>query len=469
MTPVKPSSAAAVYARISSDVEGSGLGVARQLADCRRLAESLGWTVAEEYVDNDLSAYSGKARPAYEQMLDDLREGSRDGVIVYHVDRLTRRPVELEEFVGVLDAAKVTNVRFVVGEMDLGTGDGLMIARMLGAIAAHESATKSRRVRRKMEEVAASGMPHGGSSRPFGYEDDRVTVRAVEANIIRTLADRFIAGESLRSLAMWLDGEGVQTVSGKTWRTPTIRMMLASGRIAGLREHNGVIVGPAAWDPIITEDQRRRILAQIAQRQVSGRRTPQRYLLSSLLCCGRCGGRLYSSPRKATRRYVCLAGPDHGGCGRLTVVAEPLEALIADAVIYRLDTPQLADAIAGRAAADERAAALAENLAADQEQLDEIAAVYADGQITMREWMAARRPIQDRVREAERRLSRATGSDALRGLVGAGAGLRAEWGSLNLDKQHAIVAAILDHAVVAPGTLGARTLDPDRVTPVWRL
>jgi site-specific DNA recombinase len=53
--------AAAIYARISSDVDGSGLGVARQLEDCRKLAESLGWPVAEEYVDNDLSAYSASA------------------------------------------------------------------------------------------------------------------------------------------------------------------------------------------------------------------------------------------------------------------------------------------------------------------------------------------------------------------------------------------------------------------------
>src|SRR4051812_5928528 len=99
--------ATALYARISSDIEGSGLGVARQLEDCRRLAESLGWAVAEEYVDNDLSAYSGKARPAYQRMLEDLGDGLRDGVIVYHVDRLTRRPVELEGFVAALEAAKV--------------------------------------------------------------------------------------------------------------------------------------------------------------------------------------------------------------------------------------------------------------------------------------------------------------------------------------------------------------------------
>ena len=47
---------AGVYARISSDREADGLGVARQIADCERLAERKGWPVAGLYVDDDVSA-----------------------------------------------------------------------------------------------------------------------------------------------------------------------------------------------------------------------------------------------------------------------------------------------------------------------------------------------------------------------------------------------------------------------------
>ena len=133
--------AAAIYARISSDSEGTGLGVARQVSDCRALADRLGWPVAEVYQDNDLSAYSGKRRPAFERLMADLSDGTRDAVIVYHVDRLTRRPIELEQFVTALDTAGVRNVRFVVGDSDLTTGDGLMVVRILAAMAANESAT----------------------------------------------------------------------------------------------------------------------------------------------------------------------------------------------------------------------------------------------------------------------------------------------------------------------------------------
>jgi DNA invertase Pin-like site-specific DNA recombinase len=458
-----------VYARISSDVEGSGLGVRRQLEDCRRLADSLGWPVGAEYVDNDVSAYSGKVRPQYQRMLADLQDGQRDAVIVYHVDRLTRRPLELEQFVSALDAARVKQVRFVVGDMDLGTGDGLMIARMLGAMAAHESQTKSRRVLRKMDQNAALGLPHGGWHRPFGYDEDKVKVRRDEAAVIQVLAARFLAGESLRSLTSWLDVEGVQTVSGKPWRTPTLKAMLASARIAGLREHHGQVVGPAIWEAIISEDEHRRIRARMIEKTMAKRRTPQRYLLTGLLRCGKCGNRLYSSPRATTRRYVCLSGPDHGGCGRLTVVADPLERLMADYVLEVLDSVQLADALAGRSAQDMRTAAVADAIAQDREQLDELAAAYAARQISMREWLAARQAIENRVLDAERRLARATGSEALQGLVGQGDALRSQWSDLNLSRQHAIVSAVLDHAVIGPGSRGAVALDPDRVTPVWKL
>lgn len=83
--------------------------------------------------------------------------------------------------------------------------------------------------------------------------------------------------------------------------------------------------------------------------------------------------------------------------------------------------------------------------------------------------MRARADLEARIREAETRLARLTRSDALSGLVGNGEQLRAQWSELNLTRQAAIVRAVLDHAVIGPGVLGARILDPDRVQPVWRL
>jgi len=95
--------AAAIYARISSDPEGDRLGVSRQREDCEALAARRGWPVAEVYVDDDRSAYSGKPRPEYRRMLADISAKAVDAVLVYNLDRLHRQPRELEAFFDVGD------------------------------------------------------------------------------------------------------------------------------------------------------------------------------------------------------------------------------------------------------------------------------------------------------------------------------------------------------------------------------
>lgn len=163
--------------------------------------------MVDECVDNDVSAYSGKHRPQYERMLAGVRHELRDAVIVYNMDRLARRPIELEEFTAVCERAGLRYVATATADVDLGSDDGLFMARITAAVAAKESARKSERVRRKMQQNAELGKPGGGSNRPYGYEDDKITVNPAEAAIIREVVDRYIAGESARAIAEDLQRE----------------------------------------------------------------------------------------------------------------------------------------------------------------------------------------------------------------------------------------------------------------------
>jgi len=95
---------AGIYARLSLLREGQeGLAVGRQVQDCRAKAEALGWEVADEYVDEDVSASKSVERPQYSRMLADLESGRIDAVVVYDLDRLTRKPAELESFIDLCD------------------------------------------------------------------------------------------------------------------------------------------------------------------------------------------------------------------------------------------------------------------------------------------------------------------------------------------------------------------------------
>ncbi len=241
---------AAIYVRISDDRAGDAAGVARQEADCRRLCEDRGWPVQQVYTDNDISAYSGRPRPAWRQMLADIKTGHIDAVAVWHLDRLTRRPIDLEHFFDACDAAGIKHFGTCSGDIDLSTHDGQFLARILGAAARKESDDKSRRTRRKHLELAQAGQVVG-SGRPFGYEPDRITIRAAEAVLVGEAVERVLAGETLRSICVDWNRRAIPAVRAPEWTQTALRRILRSARIAGLRSHTGEIVGPAVWPAII--------------------------------------------------------------------------------------------------------------------------------------------------------------------------------------------------------------------------
>src|SRR5215213_5512737 len=178
---------AVIYCRISRDRVGAGLGVARQREDCERLASSRGWAITAVYEDNDVSAYSGRTRPGYQQLMRDILAGDVDVVVAWHTDRLHRSPLELENYIGACVQSDVATVTVRAGELDLTTAAGRMVARMLGAAARHESEQKSERIKRAREQEARRGTVNGllgYGYRPSGNQASGWDIYEPEARII---------------------------------------------------------------------------------------------------------------------------------------------------------------------------------------------------------------------------------------------------------------------------------------------
>lgn len=458
---------AGIYARISEDRDETQAGVGRQVEDCETLARSRRWEVVERYIDNDLSAYKGNKRPEYRRMLEDIGARRLDAVVVYHQDRLHRQPRELEEFFDACDAAGLSQLASVSGDIDLATHDGRLKARILGAVARNQSDAASRRLQRKALQVAKEGGVAGGGTRPFGFEADFVTVREPEAEVIRELAERLIAGETLRTLCKDLNDRNVSTPTGRAWSPTPLRRMLRSARIGGQREHRGEIVAGAQWPAIISPEQSRRIrtlLDDPARRAVRPART---YLLRGLLRCAVCGAPLVARPRgDGERRYICAQGPGLPGKGCVYALAEPLEEFVVEAVLWELDSPELANAIRGNG--HPPATNWDRQIDGAQSKLDELAGVYAGGGITMREWLLAREPVQQQLDLARRRSAQNGHVAVLAEYVGRSGALRRRWPELGFDRQRAILAAVLAEVRVRPGRRGLNRFDPNRFELVWR-
>ena len=461
--------AAAIYCRISQDRTGQGLGVARQEADCRAWAERSGWSVAEVYTDDDLSAYSGKPRPAYRRLLADIGAGRLDGLIVWHPDRLHRSPSELEGFIDVVDRTALPIGTVTAGELDLGTATGRMTARIVGAVARHESEHKSERIRRKALESAELGRP-GGGRRAYGYEADKLTPKEAEAAMIREAASRLLAGDGLRTIVADWNRRGVPTASGRApWGTTTLRTILLSGRIVGMREHHGRMVSKAEWEPILDEVtgmRVRRLLEDPGRSNGGG--TARKYLLANMVKCGNCGTVLVARPaiRKgvATRRYGCVT--DKGGCNRVGIAAEPLEQLITEAVFIRLDTPALSDAVANAA---DTVGIPGGDIAAIEARMDDLAEMFAAGDITKPEWSRARDGLVTRLEEARKSEAETVRTAASAAMVAEPDVLRREWPAMSLDRRRAVLATLIDHITVAKSTRRDHKFDPGRVDVLWKV
>ena len=138
----------------SSDGTQERLGVERQVPPCRELARRKGWAVIEPaYEDHDLTAFSGKRRPGYEQLLADAKAGRINIIVAWHADRLTRQPTGNE---ALIELAERYGIRLatVTGEHDLATPSGRLHFRMLGSIARYESEHRAERLRLTKAKVS---------------------------------------------------------------------------------------------------------------------------------------------------------------------------------------------------------------------------------------------------------------------------------------------------------------------------
>ena len=377
---------AALYARISSDPNDTALGVARQKIDCLALAESKGWTVTPQstYVDNDTSATSGKPRPQYERMMRALASGQTQALVVWDVDRLTRTPRELEDVVELAENHGVA-LASVGGEIDLATPQGRLTARIKGSVARHETEQLVRRVKRKMAERAHTGAPHGrtayGWRREQQYDDQgrrlgsRDVLRPDQAAVIRECASAVLAGESLNSVCRRLNERGMPTLNNKPWSPTSLKGVLLRERNIGQRVHQGQVVGAGDWEPVLSDETYRRVVALLTDptRRTSPGATV-RHLLSGIARCGVCDGPMRIYPAKDGRRfptYVCKAN-------HVRRAQPDVDALVNEVVTTFLAGPHALTLLAG----PDDAAALAEaerHYADVRARLDVAASMFASG------------------------------------------------------------------------------------------
>jgi site-specific DNA recombinase len=432
-----------------------------------------GHTIVYTLVDDGLSAYDPDVyRDGFETALKLLASGEADGFLAWNADRMCRQVEDAARIIRVGQTALVPVLEGTGGKVwdFTDSGDAFMFT-VEAASNRKSSADTQRRVNDKLAKNREAGKVNGRSA--FGYMRDpedpsfRI-VNPVEAEVIREVAGRVLAGELWKSILDDLVARGIKTPgrgpTGGYFTRQTLRGALLAPRMAGLLVHHDEIVGPIKGrdgkpvEPILDYETWTRLCSEIRGRTIGAPRA-DRSLLSGIAKCGQCGNLMshigtLSKTRKATV-YKCRGddvvkrdGSRSPSCN-LAITTAPAEEVVREAVLRWLSNPKrLAKLTAANAVVDAKAGKIQGQLDRLMEVSKRNARKLADGIWDQDTYDELDGPNDARIVDLKAELRAMTKPSVLRDL--AKESLMTGWDDATTEERRAMVQLALKSVTILP-------------------
>ncbi len=204
----------AIYTRKSSEegLEQAFNSLHAQREACESYIKSQrheGWSALSTHYDDGGFSGGNTERPALTQLLDDIKAGKVDVIVVYKVDRLSRSLADFVRLVDLFDEHQVSFVS-VTQQFNTSSSMGRLTLNVLLSFAQFEREVTSERIRDKIAASKQKGMWMGGRV-PLGYDiiDKNLVVNEAEAERVRHIYIRYVALGCVRKLKEELDAEGL--------------------------------------------------------------------------------------------------------------------------------------------------------------------------------------------------------------------------------------------------------------------
>lgn len=485
-----------LYARISEDEIALEKGVTRQLRESREMSAKRGGRVAAEFSDNDISATKAPPRPGYEGLMAAVAApnplGVQRRIVCVHTSRVWRNRQERAAGIDTLGALGVIVLPVNGPELHLISAAGRMVAGMLGEVDTGESETKAERVYDAAKERADEGRANGavlyGWSRVYEYDRRGKVIgfrdeeNHTEADIVRDIVDRILAGRSLAAVTDDLNRRMIpapgaghrrkrrakgQADDGSRWGKTSVKKLAVRPANIGLRlYHRGrpdEALIPAAWPLIVDADKHDRVVALLTDPSRTTERpgSRQHLLTWGIGECGVCEAHLRVARRGNSRHgqkqqlYVCEA---NGCVGRNE---EFVYRFVEHQMVALMQRPDVLDLLSGSSTKAAEALARVTTLRA---RLDQAAKNYADEVIDDAQLRIITGRLRPQLQQAEAEAKAHRPSPHLE-LVMATVGEQAEqrWKALDVNQRRAVMQAFGVRVVIMPTQRRGPGFDPATV------
>ncbi len=281
---------AGLYIRVSTEDQArEGFSLKEQEKRLRAMCEYKGYEVYKIYKDSGISAKTGNYRPAFEELLQDIKDKKCNTIVVLKLDRLTRSVYDWENILKFLEE---NNAYLDCANDDINTtnANGKMISRILTSVSQQEIERTSERTKVGLASAIKEG--HIPARAPLGYKhiDKKLVPDPLTKDIVIRIYNLYFEGKSYYNIATMFNEE---QVLGKTnWKDTGILRIISNEVYKGDYVHGKRTNHPTYYkdvvEPIISKEMWENCQVQKKKNQKNYMRT-QTYIFLQKLKCPKCG------------------------------------------------------------------------------------------------------------------------------------------------------------------------------------
>lgn len=281
---------AGLYIRVSTEDQArEGFSLPEQEKRLRAMCEYKGYEIYKLYKDAGISAKTGNYRPAFEELLQDIRDKKCNTIVVLKLDRLTRSVYDMEGIMKFLDE---NNAYLDCANEEINTtnSSGKMVARLLTTVSQNEIERTSERTKVGLAGAIKEG--HIPARAPLGYKhiDKKLVPDPLTKDIVVRIYNLYFEGKSYYSIATIFNEEKV--LDKTNWCDTGILRIIANEVYKGDYVHGKRTNHPTYYkdvvEPIVSKELWESCQVQKKKNQKNYMRT-QTYIFLQKLKCPKCG------------------------------------------------------------------------------------------------------------------------------------------------------------------------------------